>query len=75
MAIDTTQKLVSALRKTLPFPSGAIIDNGDLQHIIWNYAGILADDSLPEFTGIPVRIYNSKTRVFVFSAKTRGPLV
>lgn len=41
MAIDTASKRVSALRKTLPLPDGTIAQ-GDRQHIIWNYSGILA---------------------------------
>lgn len=41
MAIDTASKRVSALRKTLPLPD-ATIDQGDRQHITWNYSGILA---------------------------------
>lgn len=41
MAIDTASKRVSALRMTLPLPDGTI-DQGDRQHVTWNYAGILA---------------------------------
>ena len=47
MAIDTLQKLVSALKKSLPFPDGTVIDDGDLQHVTWNYAGFSAGPAIP----------------------------
>jgi hypothetical protein len=40
MAIDTAAKRVSALRKTLPLPDGAIAQP-DRQHVLWQYNGIL----------------------------------
>ena len=47
MAIDTLQKLVSALKKSLPVPDGTVIDDGDLQHVTWNYAGFSAGPAIP----------------------------
>jgi hypothetical protein len=41
MAIDTAAKRVSALRKTLPLPDGAL-SQPDRQHVLWQYTGILA---------------------------------
>ena len=47
MPINTLQKLVSALKQSLPVPNAIAIDDGDLQHITWNYAGILAHEAIP----------------------------
>ena len=41
MPIDTLSKRVSALRQTLPIPDGTI-SQGDRQHVLWQYSGILA---------------------------------
>lgn len=47
MAITTTQKLVSSLKKSLPFPDAFVINDGDLQHSLWQYAGVLVAPPIP----------------------------
>lgn len=41
MAVDTAAKRASALAMTLPIPDGTI-DQGDRQHVLWTYGGVLA---------------------------------
>ena len=50
MAITTTQQLVSSVWKSLPMPDADVTDNGDLQHSLWQYAGVLADP-VPQGSG------------------------
>jgi hypothetical protein len=55
MAITTTQQLVSALPMSLPFPDGTATAAGELQHILWQYAGVLAGPLVPPPHAILVR--------------------
>ena len=83
MAIDSREKKTSLLgyglpfRVSLPYPDGTL-DQGDRQHLIGLYAGILAssaDSGAPAFTwnaGARGRGYTSAARGRVSASLVRG---